>query len=184
MDDYRELLSGSTLFMGPSNVGKTKTTAALLDAWTETRGGDGVVVLDFAPVVEREDGTILGGRLTQFTTPPADGWTGTLDAHAPRATGDSIAATLELARRNGENARRLVAAAPEPTALFVNDATIPFQHPDADAGWLLDMIAQADCAVLNAFESTEIGRTDPVSRAETEALDVLRRAVDRVRRLG
>jgi len=182
--DESSALRGSTLLLGPSNVGKTKRTATLLERWTATHGGRGVVVLDFAPEVVRADGTVLGGRITRFATPPDDGWTGILDSYAPRASAPTAADALELARRNAENARRLLDAAPEPTALFVNDATIPFQHPTAETAPLLELIETADCAVLNAFESTELGRDGPVSRTEANTRRILRDAVRRVRRLG
>ena len=88
-------LAGTTLIVGPSNVGKTRLTARALTAWLERAGADGVVVLEFAPEVER-DGRILGGRLDRFVTPPAGVWRGVLDAHAPRATAGSEVEAVDL----------------------------------------------------------------------------------------
>lgn len=174
---------GSTLILGPSNVGKTRATASALKDWTAVHGGRGVVVLDFAPEVRRGDGTLLGGRLTRFTTFPDDAWCGILEAHAPRASAATHQEALEYARTNGANATVLFDATPRPTALFVNDATIPFQHPAYHPAPLLNLLEDATCAVLNAFESTELGQDDPISRTERKTRQQLCAVVDRVRRL-
>ena len=174
-------ISGSTLILGPSDVGKTRATASALEEWITTRGTDGVVVLDFAPEICRDDGTLLGGRLTRFTTLPDNGWCGVLEAYAPRTSASTPQEALEYARRNGANATTLFDAAPRPTALFVNDATIPFQHPAYLPTPLLDLLANATYAVLNAFESTELGRDDLISRTERETRQQLHAAVDHVR---
>jgi hypothetical protein len=174
--------SGRHLVVGPSNVGKTRTTAATLADWVAIHGTDGVVVLDFAPEVER-DGRLLGGRLDRFYRPPDGCWHGVLDAHAPRSDGHDDEDALALARSNAERARRLLDAAPPPRAVFANDATIPAQA-DGDPTALLDACAGAELAVLNAFESDELGTGDPVSRNEGTALDVLSDWADERHRLG
>jgi hypothetical protein len=173
--------SGRLLITGSSNVGKTRLTASLLDAWVDANGAGGVVVLDFAPEVWR-DGRLLGGRLDRFTDVPDEAWHRVLDAHAPRADGDDEAESVRLAAANGERARDLLAAAPDPDAVFVNDATIPFQHPDSDPSLLSRFCADA-VAVLNAFDSDELGTDDPVSRAERVALRHFESWADRHRRL-
>jgi hypothetical protein len=176
-------LTGTTLIVGPSNVGKTRLTARALTAWLERDGAEGVVVLDFAPEVER-DGRILGGRLDRFVTPPADAWRGVLDAHAPRATADSDDGAASLAADNARRAAPILDGAPaDPRAVFVNDATIPFQTPDADPTGLLDYCTGAEVAVLNALEADAIVGSDPVSEAERATLAAFRERVDRVIRL-
>lgn len=175
--------TGRVLVTGPSNVGKTRTTAAALDRWIADRGPEGVVVLDFAPELER-DGTLLGGRLTRFLDVPDGVWYGAIEARAPRAEGADPDGALALARENAERGRALLDAAPVPVALFVNDATIPFQHPDGDVGTLLDRCADAELAVLNAFESDELGVDDPVSRRESAVLERLAEWADRRVRLS
>lgn len=174
---------GTTLLVGPSNVGKTRLTAKALDTWLADHGPDGVVVLDFAPEVER-DGTLLGGRLSRFTTVPDDVWHGVLEAHAPRADAETPAGAHALAESNAANARRLLDAAPdEPTAIFVNDATIALQADETRTtlfSLLTTYCNRAECCVLNAFESDELGIDDIVSRNERLALDDLRRWVDAV----
>jgi len=171
--------TGRTLVVGPSNVGKTTATAAALEAWLDDRGPDGVVVLDFAPEIER-DGRILGGRLDRATTIPDAVWYGVLDAHAPRSEGTDDEAALALARDNADRARDLVADAPaDPTAVFVNDATIPLQA-DGAIDPLREYCEGATLVVANAFESDELGTDDPVSRHERAALDGLRAWADRV----
>jgi hypothetical protein len=190
-------LAGSTLIVGPSNVGKTRSTADALIAWLEREGPDGVVVFEFAPEVER-DGHVLGGRLDRFVTLPAGVWHGVLDAHAPRATADAADEALALAADNARRAADIIdAAPPAPRAVFVNDATIPIQTPHADPTRRLDYCADAEVAVFNALEASETPRSageasetdalvgsDPVSRAEREALAAFRGRVDRVVRLG
>ena len=172
-------LAGSTLITGPSNVGKTRLTHRALQAWVEREGTDGVVVLEFAPELER-DGRILGGRLDRFGPLPEGAWLGVLDAHAPRAQGETEDASVELARQNAERAGRILAAAPvDPRAVFVNDATIALQHESCDVDRLTGYCDPADCAVLNAFESEELGTDDPVSRREREALAALHDWSDR-----
>lgn len=173
-------LSGTTLVVGPSNAGKTRLTARTLTRWLDSHGPDGVVVFDFAPELER-DGQVLGGRLDRFVTPPADAWQGVLDAHAPRATADSDDAALALADDNARRADQLFDAAPaDPRAVFVNDATIPFQHPDADPDRLLDYCEGAEVAVLNALEADALDGDDPVSEVERRTLAAFRQRVDRV----
>ncbi|MFC4406477.1 hypothetical protein [Haloarchaeobius iranensis] len=174
--------SGRHLVVGPSNSGKTRTTAATLARWVADRGPDGVVVLDFAPEVER-DGRLLGGRLDRFYRPPDGCWVGVLDAHAPRTDGRDGDEALTLARSNAERARTLLDAAPSPRAVFVNDATIPAQAA-GDPAPVLDACTGADLAVVNAFESEELGTGDAVSRNERAALDVLGDWAEERHRLG
>jgi len=177
-------LDGATLVVGPSNVGKTRLTARALDSWVAEYGPDGVVVLDFAPTVER-DGEILGGPLSQFTTIPDTAFHGAFDAHAPRAEGTDDEAALALAAANADAARERLDAAPsDPRAVFVNDATIVSQSDPELTARLTDYCDRADCAVLNAFESDELGVEDPVSVNEREALGRLRTWADRVVELG
>ncbi len=174
-------LDGSVLIVGPSQVGKTTMTAEALDGWIAAHGAAGVVVLDFAPEYEAE-GRILGGRITRFTTVPNEAWHGVLEAHAPRAQSEGV--TEEAVRLAGDNAARaveLLRAAPRPPrAVFVNDATIPFQHERGDPAELLAYCDRADVAVLNAFDSDELGIEDPVSRLERRTLAAFRRWADRV----
>jgi GTPase SAR1 family protein len=172
-------LDGNTLIVGPSGVGKTRLTARALEAWIDRGGPEGVVVLEFAPEVER-DGRILGGRLDRFTTVPPEAWVGVLEAHAPRAESERADRTaVELAHDNAERAERLLEGAPDPRAVFVNDATIPLQSDVVAADRLTSYCDRAECAVLNAFESDELGTDDPVSRRERDALAALRSWADR-----
>lgn len=176
-------LVGATLVTGPSNVGKTRLTARALDDWVDEHGPDGVVVLDFAPEVER-DGVVLGGRLTRFTTVPAGVWYAVLDARAPRAESTTPTEARRLAAANARRAATLLGdAPPDPTAVFVNDATIPFQDGRLGTEALTDRCGRATLAVLNAFESDELGVDDSISRNERATLDALAAAADRRIRL-
>lgn len=175
-------LAGSTLVTGPSNAGKTRLTAAALDAWVGERGPSGAVVFDFAPELRR-GGRLLGGRLDRFTAVPDEAWYGVIDARAPRAEAGDDGGALALARDNASRAARLFDAAPAaPTAVFANDATIPFQS-GADTAALEAYCDRAAVAVLNAFKSDELGTDDPVSRHERDALERLGRWADRHVRL-
>lgn len=172
-------LSGTILITGPSNVGKTRLTAKALEAWLACHGSSGVVVFEFGPEYETGD-RVLGGRLTQFMTVPPDIWYGVLEAHAPRAESKTAGDATRLAGDNADRARRLFEAAPaDPTAVFVNDATIPFQHPESDVNELLGYCAGAEVVVMNAFDSDELGTEDPVSTQEAQALAALTDWVDR-----
>ncbi|MFW5938012.1 MAG: hypothetical protein ACOCSN_03630 [Halanaeroarchaeum sp.] len=174
-------LEGTVLIVGPSQVGKTTMTAAALEGWIAAHGPAGVVVLDFAPEYETE-GRILGGRITRFTTVPDEAWHGVLAAHAPRAQSEGDAeAAVRLAAANAARAVELFhGAPPSPRAVFVNDATIPFQHERGHRTTLLEYCDRAEFVVLNAFESDELGVDDPVSRQERRALETFRRWADRV----
>lgn len=172
-------LAGTTLVVGPSNAGKTRLTAQALDSWLDTHGPDGCVVLDFAPALER-DGETLGGPLTQFTTVPDGVYHGVVDAHAPRSEGDDDDEALALAAENAAAAADRLDAAPEPTAVFVNDATIALQSERALTERLTAYCDRADCSVLNGLESDELGVENPVSSNERAALDGLRAWADRV----
>lgn len=171
-------LAGSTLLVGPSQAGKTHLTARALEEWISRYGTDGLVVLEFAPELER-DGQILGGRLDRFTTVPDGIWHGVLDAHAPRAEGADEAESVALAEDNATRGLEILDAAPDPHAVFVNDAIIPFQHVAGEVELLTGYCDRAKCAVLNAFDSDELGTDDPVSRQERTALSELRSWADR-----
>jgi hypothetical protein len=194
---------GTTLVVGPSNVGKTTLTARALERWLDAHGAAGVVVFDFGPEVER-DGRLLGGRLDRFTdcfdrdepaaTTRGDRttvrrwesglWQGVLDAHAPRTEGETDTDAISLARENAMGAARLFDRAPaSPRAVFVNDATIAFQHDSGDPDRLLAYCARAAVAVVNAFAGDELGSDDAVSRQERTALDALEAGADRTVRL-
>ncbi|SNZ12396.1 hypothetical protein SAMN06269185_1692 [Natronoarchaeum philippinense] len=177
-------LRGTTLVTGPSNVGKTRLTAQALEDWIDERGADGVVVLEFAPEIER-DGVLLGGRLDRFVEVPSAAFHGVLAAHAPRSEGDDEREARALAADNAERALELLRAAPaDPAAVFVNDATIPFQAERTDPDRLCSYCDDADAAVLNAFESDELGADHPVTSREQAALDRLVDCVGRHIRLG
>ena len=176
-------LEGSTLILGPSNVGKTRMTARALERWIAEHGAAGVVVLEFGPEY-RHEGRILGRRLDHFTAIPDAAWHGVMEAYAPRAEGATNDESLELARENARRAGSLLETVPaDPAAVFVNDATIPFQHEAGDPAQLTAYCDRADCAVLNAFESDELGTDDPVSTAEHRTLEQFRDWADRVIRL-
>jgi hypothetical protein len=68
--------------------------------------------------------------------------------------------------------------------VFVNDATISCQHKTCKPKRLMASFDQAECVVVNAFESDELGTANPVSRQEREALSVLKGWADRTVSLG
>jgi hypothetical protein len=169
-----------TLLTGPSNTGKTRRTAAALRAYVDRNGREGVAVLEFAPTVLRS-GEVLGGRLDRFEIPRV-AWSGTLVAHAPRAESDGDPdRALALAGANARNAERLLTAMPDVRAVFVNDATIPFQA-SGDPAALVRTCGSAGTVVCNAFDG-DLG-DGPVSTGEREALDRLDSWADRRVRLG
>lgn len=183
MTDLPFPLSGSTLIVGPSQAGKTRLTARALDAWIEREGIEGAVVLEFAPEVER-DGRVLGGRLDRFTMIPDRVWYGILDANAPRSEGETEDETVALALDNAKRAGRILDEAPDPRSVFVNDSTIPLQHKSFDPERLTSYCRRAECVVMNAFESDELGTDDPVSDYEREVVGFLRTWADQTISLG
>lgn len=165
--------AGRVLVTGPSNSGKTYLTARTLERWVDAYGSGAVVVLDFAPEVEH-NGQVLGGRLERETELPPDAWAGVLEAHAPRSDSESPTAARALARENAQRATKLLEAMPtDPNAVFVNDATIAFQHERSSLETLLSRTADADLVVINAFESDELGTNDPISQRERDVLELL-----------
>lgn len=173
-------LAGSTLITGPSNVGKTRLTARALHAWLIDHGPTGVVIFEFGPEF-RHEGRILGRHLARFESIPDAVWVGEIDAHAPRAAGTTIEESVQLAAENARRAAQVLAAAPhDPQAVFVNDATIAFQHETSDLGAFTGYWDQAECVVVNAFESDELGTTDPISQQEQAALDALKHWANRI----
>lgn len=148
---------GRTLVRGPSNVGKTRLTAAALDRHLELHGPRNVAVLEFAPEI-RVDDRMIGGRLDRFVDVPGTVWVGKIDARAPRLESETEAEVLALAAQNAAAAERVMAAMPDrPRALFVNDATIPFQHPASNPARWLARWKDAETAVCNGFQGTELG---------------------------
>lgn len=171
--------TGSLLVVGPSGAGKTRLTARTLQDWIDTEGTEGVVVLEFGPAIER-DGDLVGGHLDRFVDIPEDVWHGVLDAHAPRLESDGDPGARELARENARGAKRLFGELPDrPNAVFVNDATIPFQHESGDSDRLLEYANCAPFAMANAYEGDEIGGDDAISRRERSVLRRLRAWADR-----
>jgi hypothetical protein len=67
---------------------------------------------------------------------------------------------------------RIVESMPPARAVFVNDATIPFQHA-GDVEALLSACEGAELVVMNAFAGEELGTDDPISRREREARERL-----------
>jgi methenyltetrahydromethanopterin cyclohydrolase len=91
----------------------------------------------------------------------------------------------ELARENAMAAADRLADAPAaPAAVFVNDVTIGYQHASGEVEPLLDYCDTAETAVLNAFESDELGTDDPVSVRERDVVQRLRTWADRTIALG
>ncbi len=175
--------SGRILITGPSNSGKTYLTARAIEDWVDQHGTDGVAILDFAPELER-DGAVLGGRLEREIALPSGAWVGVLEAHAPRSEGKTLEAARELARENARRATQLLEEMPRnPRAVFVNDATIPFQHEAGTLETLCARCESAELVVVNAFESDELGTDDPISKRERAVLEQLDRWAERRIRL-
>lgn len=184
MTDPRLTPTGSTLIVGPSGVGKTRLTARALEDWVDEHGPCDTVVFEFGPELER-DGRVIGGRLDRFVSIPDDVRVGRVDANAPRSQGDTPAEVLAFARENAERAnRRFDAAPPDPAAVFVNDATIAFQHGSGALERFLAYCDGADRVVVNAYEGDEFGDDDAVSRRERAVLKRLRTWADRTVELG
>jgi hypothetical protein len=179
MSDLPFELSGRTLITGPSNVGKTRLTARAIERWVDTRGSSGVVVLEFGPAYEHE-GRVLGRHVEAFDAVPDDVWNGGIDAHAPRAQSPDEAGAVELAAANADAASDVLESAPRsPDAVFVNDATIPFQHPSGDPSALFEYCEDASCAVANALDRDRLVGDDPISQEERATLTSLDGWADR-----
>ena len=148
---------GRTLIRGPSNVGKTRLTAAALGRHLDRSGPNGVAVLEFAPEIQVGE-RMVGGRLDRFIDVPQDVWVGKIEARAPRLEGETEAESLAIAAANATAAEQIMAAMPaRPRALFINDATIPFQHPSSRPAYWLSQWKHAEVAICNAYRGNELG---------------------------
>lgn len=166
--------TGRVLLTGPSNAGKTRATARAVRQWLDAHGAQGVVVLDFAPDY-RQGAQVVGRPLSVFLDPPNGVWWRHQRGRAPRLEAQTDDEAVRLAEGNAHRADEALADAPSgPRAVFVNDATIPFQAPGRDPAPLLEYAADADHVVLNALDTTELGTDDPVSRQERAVLERLR----------
>lgn len=173
-------LVGRTLIIGPSNVGKTKLTARALETWLKEFGSAGVVVFEFGPEYEHK-GRLLGGQLSRFIQLPDTVWTGIIDAHAPRAAANSPSEAARFAKRNATRAMTVFEQAPpDPTAVFINDITIPFQHDRGELEVLIRYCRGAELVVANAYAGAELGSADRISHREQRVLEHLQDWSDRV----
>lgn len=172
-------LAGSTLIVGPSQAGKTQLTARAFETWIDRQGAADVVILEFGPEYEHGE-TVLGRRLERYMDIPAEVWVGRVDAYAPRAESETETELRDFARENARAVSERLSEAPDnPSAVFVNDTTLGFQHEHGDVDHLLRYCETARVAVLNAFESDELGTDDPVSKRERQIVERLRTWADR-----
>ncbi|XGI84010.1 hypothetical protein ACEU6E_01805 [Halorutilales archaeon Cl-col2-1] len=154
--------SGSILVSGGLNVGKTRLTAETLVRYADKYPEAETVLLDFAPELMK-DGDLVGGHVSRFVDVPETVSEYVLEANAPRLESDTEDGAVELARENHDKGVGLVESAPhDPDAVFVNDATIPFQYPDSDSGTLVEYCERADDCLLNVYDPRSGGDTETV----------------------
>ena len=177
-------LHGRTLIVGGLRTGKTTATAEALDRWLNQHGTDGVVVLDFAPEIETDDG-LIGGYLERYITIPDEVHHGVAMVRGPRSESSTATEAQAIAATNARRIRTIIEnAPPSPRAVFVNDVTLGVQHDPADVDPLVRYCSHADCVVLNGYEGFDFSPDDPITMAERRALDRLKRWADRVVDLG
>lgn len=168
-------LEGSTLVVGPTNVGKTRLTAGAMRRWIGRHGPEGVVVIDLAPDLV-VDGRRIGGPIERFEPVPDGVWFARVETDGPRTEGVDGADTAGIAARNADRATRAFRAAPaDPVAVFVNDVTLALHDDVGRVGGITAYCDRARCAVVNAHEGGDLDRDDAISRREREAV---RRLVD------
>lgn len=163
-------MPGKTLITGASGSGKTKLTADALDTWVREHGSDDVAILEFGPDIAHE-GRRLGARLDRYTRLPPNAWKAVIDTNAPRAHSETSEEALILARENSRIAGSAIEQLPTSvTAMFVNDATIPFQDPETDVDPFLARLDAVEHAVINAYtgDAFEGGTLTEQERAVVE----------------
>ncbi|MDY6775254.1 MAG: hypothetical protein SV253_04135 [Halobacteria archaeon] len=173
-------VSGSVVVSGGLNAGKTRLTAETLRRYAEYKYkyeyDKTVVLLDFAPEFVR-DGDLVGGHVSRFVEVPETVSTYVLEANAPRLEADTEEETLELARDNYERGISLIDSAPDsPDAVFVNDATIPFQYTGSDPETLTRYCSRADDSLLNFYDTEADSEREsdglPSSSSQTDVVDL------------
>ena len=168
-DDYR---NRRTLILGDVNSGKTRLTAAILDAFTAAGEAGQITLIDLAP-------DPVGGVGGKFAPPAAGVEHLTCAIVPPRLTGADDREIAALAAANADGIEVLMdryLAHPRPI-LFVNDATLYLQAGSLERfGALLD---SAVTVVVNAYCGVYFP-DGPLTRRERRLTDILARRFDRV----
>jgi hypothetical protein len=173
--DVRRFKGQRVLILGDVNTGKTRYTAAILDAVVSAEGAGDVTVIDLAPRLKNG----IGGRLRP-PAGPVQYLTTTITP--PRLTAREPDEVLTLARGNAAAAERLFDAyldRPRPV-LFVNDASLYLQAGGLER--FIRLLAAAGTAVVNAYCGNHFPDS-PLSRRERRLTDALTAVCDRIERL-
>ena len=168
--DIERFYRRRVLIVGDVNTGKSRYTAAILDALVRLAGAPAVCVIDLAPRLTNG----VGGKLTvsesvQYLT---------ADIIAPRLTARSREEMERMARANARCAADLFDAylrRPRPV-LVVNDATLFLQAGDPDH--FSRLVAAAETAVVNAYYGHHFPDS-ALSRRERRRVEALMAACDR-----
>jgi len=179
----RDVLGRRVLIVGESGTGKTALLARLLEELVEEGLAEGVTLIEMAPPrVGR-----FGGRVSDYTGAVSRvRYLFSERVYTPRLSGRTAQEVEELARRNAELLRPLLLRyieSPTPI-LLINDVTMYLHAGEPEL--LLRALSLSETFVGTAYEGRllEDDKGSGVTRREREGLELLKRAVDLVVRLG
>jgi hypothetical protein len=174
--NLKSYLEQKTLIIGDVNSGKTRLTAAFIEACCRAGLGQEIAILELSPEPVRG----IGGKL-----PPAPcrgPQLFTCPVIAPRLTGMDAQHILLLAEQNAREIepllRRIQRA--ESSILVVNDVTLYLQT--GRLNHIADLLEVHDTAVINAYYGRSLPPA-PFTERELAQVDALSAKCDRVIKL-
>ncbi len=167
IEDISQYLGKRTIFIGRLNCGKTRKTANILKAFTESGLSRQVTVLDLAP----ETIAGAGGKLA---CPKGDMIYLTAPITAPRLRASSNKEAQILARFNVRIIEPLLTRAFELNRpiLVINDATLYLQAASGDR--LIDLIGRSQTVIANAYWGNDFPESDLTARERRRTRRLLR----------
>jgi len=180
---FNQILGRKVLITGDVCSGKTTFTARLLREATEIVEPTTITVIEMAPRRREFKGTIVGGRLTDFTLNKLAEvrlLLPRIELHAPRIEGADPNHVLRLAKSNAELIQELLEKYLQTTTpvLFINDVSM-YLH-SGDVTKLLKVISSTKTVVANSYECSTLDddKRSGLSNHERESLTAMKKSMD------
>ncbi|MCS7132258.1 MAG: hypothetical protein NZ918_00855 [Aigarchaeota archaeon] len=176
--DFGGFLGRKTLIVGEVGSGKTHLLSRFLDYLIERGYGDGVTLIEMAPVhggvgapVEKYSGNVWRIRYLRPTK-----------VYAPRLMGRGPQEVLEYAERNRIELEPLLSRfEQEPTEiLLINDLTIFLQAGEPER--IIEVMELCETFAATAYEGEKLkdDKGSGIAQREKRALSLIKRHVDQV----